>query len=811
MHLDDLLERFSENSRIMLFLGSGFSVYAKNQFAQTLPTGGELAKQFYKNCGLDDGDEDLQFASQYYLNKFGRQKMKEFIKNSFTVSNYNDFYKNYVRHSFFRIYTTNYDDLLEKVFAQACKKIYPISIEENSSSVRDKDKVILHLNGFIGNISDTNLENYFKLTSSSYLVDTITKSSWYEQLQNDVKVADTILFVGFSFSGDIDIKRLFFSTTCIKNKSYFIVRENESKLNILKLSELGRVINCGVEKFSESLSTCTELKKIENTDDYICFKKIIFDDNNSNVPVSKDIFDLLFYGKLLLPFIGLDVYAEKYEYTVRRKVIDYVMHAVSLKKNVVIHSDMGNGKTILLYQLAFKLLKNGYKVFKFEKPYQEFDSELDKLSKSSEKVVIIVDKYTQYFPMIKKMLRLLKSENLSFVMAERSATFEYSYYDLDSLLEGDFQEFDINRLYDEDVELLTEYITENDFWGTHSSKNDEDKKELFLGKYKRQIRYFLLDILKSEDIRNRMKSLLSKFDSNENLYMLFLMILVFDAIGLNPEINDILSLLSFNIDISELRNDTDYSEFLSFDSGDIYIKSPILSLSILDLVDNKEKLLQLLIQTTKNAAYMHSKIAEQFIRNITIFRNIEMIFHENADRLQYITRFYDKVKDLNHCKNNPSFWVQYAIVMITTGNLEQANVYIDSAYAYASKIPHYDTYRIDNQYSRLLMEICLEKQPQNHFAILKTAHDLISTPRTIGEQKYYPYRVAAKYYDYYIQYYNDLTIAEKKLFISYCEKMYGFAKNAEKKITSEKGMQKLNAFFKSIVPILKKEDPHFLQ
>ena len=811
MELDELFKKFNENSRVLLFLGAGFSTYAKNQFGNKLPTGGNLAEYFYTTCGISDGDTDLQFAAQQYLNKFGKQKIKEVLKNSFTVSNYDDFYKNYAEHDFFRIYTTNYDDLLEKVFSHTCKKIYPASIEENSASVKNKDKVILHLNGFIGNISDANLENYFKLTSKSYLVDTITKSSWYEQLQNDIKIADVIMFIGFSFSNDIDIKRLFFSTTDIKKKSYFIVAENEPSINKLKLSELGQVLPCGVEKFSQGLATCTKLKKDKNIENFICFKNFTFDSATTAVPTSKDVFDLLFYGKMALSFISLGIYSESSTYTVRREIIDDIMQAVFAQKTVVIHSDMGNGKTVLLYQLGYSLLKAGYKVLKFEKPYQEFDLELDRISGISEKVVIIVDKYAQYFPAIKKMIKILKSGNVSFIMAERSATFEYSYYDLDMLLEKDFQEFDINRLNDIDIESLTNYITTNNFWGMHSSRSDEDKIGLFHATYKRQIRYFLLDVLKSEDIKNRMKSLLAKFESNESAYTLFLMILVFDAIGLNPDVNDILSLLSFNIDIAELKNDIDYSEFLSFESGDIYIKSPILSLSLLDLVDNKEKLLHLLIQTAKKAASMHSKTAEQYIRNITIFSNIEMIFHGNTNTLSHITYFYDNVKDLNHCKNNPSFWVQYAIVMITTENLEQAHIYIDSAYSYASKIPNYDTYRIDNQYSRLLMEICLEKRPTNHFAILQTAHDLISTPKTIGEQKYYPYRVAAKYYDYYVQYYSSLSLTEKKLFIGYCEKMYGYAKNAERKITSEKGQQKINSFFRAITPILKKEDSQFFK
>jgi hypothetical protein len=410
------------------------------------------------------------------------------------------------------------------------------------------------------------------------------------------------------------------------------------------------------------------------------------------------------------------------------------------------------------------------------------------------------------------MFKLLSCIDICFVLSERSSIVDYSLYELNELVEDDIDEFDINRLESQDIDGFIELLNYYHFWGSKSDLSPEGKIELFISKYKKQIRFFLIDLLNSDDIKSRILNLIETFKSDEKSYRFFILLIVNDIINnTNSDIDDILSLLNYNFDISYMKYDVNYKDLLDISSGKILLKSSILSQTLIESLENDDTLVTTIILSMKNAAREQTTFAKSYIRDITLFSNLESIFRNKSLHRRNIVKVYEIAKELDVCKSNPYFWVQYAIAMITLNELDLAETYIDNAYTYAKQRGDFDPFQIDNQYSRLLMERCTNPRikAKDHFRILTRVQELITSPKAINDQRYYPYRVARKYFDYYKLYFNELDPGQKRQFINYCEKMYIYAEQTLAITISDRSHKKIEDFLRTITIVIQKENPGF--
>lgn len=115
-----LLRRLNRNE-VVLFLGAGFSVDAVNQLGESFPVGKGLGKKIWEfmystEPFIDDGTS-LQDIYQALL-KSGKtfDQIKQFLKENLTVKNYPDYYKYLALAFWYKIYSVNIDNLVDKVY-----------------------------------------------------------------------------------------------------------------------------------------------------------------------------------------------------------------------------------------------------------------------------------------------------------------------------------------------------------------------------------------------------------------------------------------------------------------------------------------------------------------------------------------------------------------------------------------------------------------------------------------------------------------------------------------------------------------------
>jgi len=96
----------------ILFVGSGFSANACNEEGELLPTGGKLSS-LLKGCTGLSTDYPLDIISREYVEKFGEHKLLALLRERLTAKSVSEGQKTVLSLPWRRIYTTNYDNVLE--------------------------------------------------------------------------------------------------------------------------------------------------------------------------------------------------------------------------------------------------------------------------------------------------------------------------------------------------------------------------------------------------------------------------------------------------------------------------------------------------------------------------------------------------------------------------------------------------------------------------------------------------------------------------------------------------------------------------
>jgi hypothetical protein len=122
----------------------------------------------------------------------------------------------------------------------------------------------------------------------------------------------------------------------------------------------------------------------------------------------------------------------------------------------------------------------------------------------------------------------------------------------------------------------------------------------------------------------------------------------------------------------------------------------------------------------------------------------QLVPRENHDN--QLIEYYEAIKNFEGCANNQFFWLQYAIARLIPKHYDLARRYLETAFALASKIPHFNTYQLDNTKARLrLMEAIDNADSDAAFTAFLEAHRILIAQMGQGMHGYYPYRVAALY------------------------------------------------------------------
>lgn len=760
----------------VVFLGSGFSCGGINVLREQIKVGKELSYAICDDLGIERSDNLTISASRYIEDencKKGLEKFIEFLSKELTCVETTSEQDKICKLPWMRIYTTNYDNIVELSSKKQGISRASITITNTRyQRARNMEQAIIHINGFIQRLNKDSFYDEFKITDDNYNRDGLLQSSWKSLFETDLKKARTVIFIGYSLKYDQELVRCIANFN-VKEKCVFIDCESLCSDDEFKIRRYGELYKIGVTGFVQELVKIEEnyvphLKTVELSG----FEKREMSSYNANENYSsKDVVDFLVKGELDIRYITQDGYCIH-----REKIIDEVMEQLKNKRVIILQSKLGNGKSVFLECLAYKLLSN-YNVY-FLKAIDNYIDDLQLIQSVEDQCnVIMIDDYGYYIEFVKALGRDFP-ENLKLVMTCRTAININLYYDLTEKYgysEDDLYVCDIDKMKDSDVVELMNVLDRNRLWGKFDTLNPAQKKKKIKKDYDAQLSKIFYLLLESEVIEKEIKKTVKVLNEKMELRRFVIVQSINSLCRLKFSYSDICKFV--NISDNLLRSYTlnqEVREILDSENHRFVLSSAIYVQYLVRQTDMKREMIEMLTnlykECSKNDVWVRKYVQQ---RKFLVSRsNIKLIF-SSANKLEKrdeeeIFNYYDSIKNLPTATDNPFFWLQFGITALNLERYQLTKIYFDNAYANAEKIDGFDAYQIDTHYARLLLCTEMSTNSNNKDQALENfykAHKLLWENSNSGTNLSYVLRQTSLYTDYYEKYKIMMNEDEKNKYL----------------------------------------------
>ena len=634
-------------------------------------------------------------------------------------------------------------------------------------------------------------------------------SEWLGLLKSDLLTAGTIVYVGYSMQYDLDIRRLVYSLPEVVNKTILVLYEKEPQVSLILAQKYGTPYPIGTDEFARMIveTRKTYIPTAKRLSVNLCFNKI---EPVKNTPklLDKDVFDLFTQGSYDIDKLFFSAQSPvDYIYSVRRTRTERVLQDIKDgKTNLLVHSDLGNGKTIFIETLSVLLAQQGYEVFRFYRNRATLDSEIERICQSHAKTVFVFEDYSGCFDSL-KALALHRTDQIV-IVSERSYVNEANYDDLSNLL-GDFENVDLNRLDSDETTQLIKIFETYGLWSYLSAKGQYEKEDFINNTCRANLRNVVLELLKSPDILGRFKKVFDAAHQRKGFYDAVVFILLVHVMHLNIGLDDLADALDVEaLNSPKFKKDPAVQELVNFEAGRIRPKSSLVSQTLILELFSTTTVVDVLINVAKHLNDSYSeKVSKQMMRRLMTFTNLQQVLNQKDASYKYdLLRYYEALKVLPLCKSNPHFWLQYAIVKLSEYDYGMAKQFFEAAYSFAAVLERFDTYQIDNHYARFVLEneringsqaTCMEAFRHAHSILMDSRHKL--------EVRYYPYRVARNYYPFYERFFNGMTATEKNEFLVDCQEILNRLEWYQRESVTSGNRKDVVAAKEGIMQILKEQ------
>lgn len=724
----------------VIIMGAGASYGAKNAFGE-LPTGTKLAGILYDECEIDPEDKnDLQDASQCYLEKFGRDALINKIRSLLSCASFTPAQKTIYSLPWMRYYTTNYDDV-PLLAASEIKRITPITLSDDYKSNHNKENICLHINGHIGKLNADTLDREFKLTAVSYLSqDHILTSQWGDLLANDLRTAKCIVILGLSLRYDLDLSRIIFDSNQV-SKTVIIDRPGLTDNAKNKLERFGTLYQIGIEEFAKQIDSISKSYSpvIDDPEDR-CYYAFLHEHKKKKSfiePMPDSIFRLFMQGDYSDPLFYKT--NNKYVGFVDRKQFSDVRKAIlSDKKRIVfIESDMGNGKTACLYEVENSLNSEDIHIFKLTDPdstkMHEEVAAICELA-NTKRVLIIIDDYANYLDILYEF-SIHSSGREQFLLATRSAlnTSGKPKVLKDFSVElGQSQTIDLNEIDWEGIDSCIKLFDRYGIWGSKASNLPEEKKKILCARKigYRRFQSIMLYVIQSGIIKDKVTSLINVIQQeSKQFHNAVILILLVNVMNLRLSTNDIERIVGIDIYSDPIfKSNPAINELLLFDGNNRpNIKSSITARYILQQVSKPETIIKNLFGVAFfSQQYISTPKFSNVLKSIISYSHINSFMKGFPNHEEFILAYYDCLCEIDYYRENNFFWLQYAIACIETKRFERAEKYIGIAYTLVPE--KFVPFQINNQYARFYFERVLANKSMEPVEDIEKAHKLLMIP-----------------------------------------------------------------------------------
>lgn len=503
------LARNLERGNVVLFLGAGFSVDAKNAQGHALPLGGALAQLLAEKASLTYNGESLTNVYQAVQPIIGENEIWRFLKETYHATAYADWYSILPRCSWYRIYTINIDDVLQRVYHGVNTQNLETIVCPAQPQERDPHfggLQCVHLHGHVDH-----RESGLVFTLSEFAKQTAVPNPWYNQLTVDL-FDRPIVFIGTPLQEPmmdhyIALRGIRDDRNEFRPKS-FLVNRTISEIDSQALKERNIVsIQATAGEFFESIASSLDIATLSVE----CVRSTVYPhitfqrDNMLGDPEIERDFDLIVASALppspRLPdgsfFLGGEpAWSDiKAGHDAPREICSSLMQNVveqdAVPHIVVLHGPAGSGKTTTLMRVANDLAEDGQIVF-YAKGLERLSLRglVDLVRKrweggSKQRIFVFIDVFSKHLGSIDAIREdLPKLSGLTLVLADRSNRY---FHRCQMIAEFQPTEISMPDMADADIESILDRLEQFRFLGVLRGKSREEQVHAFKEVAKKQL------------------------------------------------------------------------------------------------------------------------------------------------------------------------------------------------------------------------------------------------------------------------------------------------------------------------------------
>lgn len=662
----------------------------------------------------------------------------------------------------------------------------------------------MHINGALSKLKQS-ITSDFVLTSSSYATQAFSQTPWATIFRNDLQQSKHLIFIGYSLA-DIDIARLIFDPSIFLGKVHFVDRVGIDPVLNSKLAKFGSVHPIGLESLAKLIQD--ERKnwvKPDFVESYQCWQKVRIE-SGPRTPSDDDFYELVLQGvcKDGLLLNQLETPDSPTYAIVRNCELLCMQHLGEASAVAALIGSFANGKTIAARAIALKIAAAGKDVFVLDHPYESAYAELQKLCRRTDDFVLIIENYSRHLDLVECFNRYARPE-CGLMVTERTEIHELSSSALSSQLEQrNTRIFELDLLENDELSRVSALLDYRGLWGERVGLSDIQRMSFLRDDCGRQLQAVLLEVAKSPQVKKKLANLVAHFEAIEGGMRVLIGLCLMQSIGELPRIDVLSELLGLDYEaFNRLKKVELTKQIFSTQSGVANFRSPVMASAVLSGLPDAASITCVVAECVKHG-YLARKadpylgeIAKELMR----FGNLERILPGRGKR-EALQNLYEDLKSIKVIRENPHLWLQYAMARLSLGELDTARRYFAESYSYASRIPHYDTFQIDNHYCRLLLREAEDTSDQD--AAFKSVDEALTTlkKQVLRENRHYPYRSAWNLEAVVKRHGSNWTDAQKKVVVDGANYLINAAArleaNVARSVAVVGGLKRLNTVIRGL-------------
>lgn len=719
---DTLWQTICEGKAI-LFLGAGFSLGTSSVVGEELVTGRGLQYRLGAMAGLSE-----KWCTQHNLMQVGTRvakyhedEMLELLLRDFTVHETGQPQRNLVNCPWQRIYTTNYDNVVETAAAEIKHIIRPIVFSDSLS--QDKHNICVHINGSVKNLNANTLQSEFKLIARSYRDEEVVRSPWYSFMMDDFRVAHVIIVVGYSMGIYDHAINTLLGTPEMREKLLFVQRTDLDKMDIDDFTDYGHLVMCGMEQFAEHLQARLAAYQqpilSKRTENFLCFEHAYRVVEEQQSLLLDDYVHFYFQGKLKQGFFKKRTTGE-YIALVMRHQLNVILNARGSNRIFLVTGALGCGKTIFCAILRHELMAADAHVFLLKGKYDGIENEVREISEAygRKSCYVVMDDVYRNLDIL-RMFKLYGTGRITFVLTTRSSLSGRACEGICRALEKTKKQIrllSLQTLSEEECYVMADILLSQNLLSSRyelASSQTLQLAQYFQKDDNAAIGQILLDVFDKSVVKDHMEELIrTSVEEDDDFRDVLIGLLGSSVWDLGLDSTHIFTLLQFNrVYTLGTKEQEVIAELFIGQTQDHYRPlSSIFAQAVLWKVFSPREIMQAMERLARalNECQSVTGVYESAKKAILSHGNYKPLVSSPDGRVA-VNRFYNSLRELTWYKKNQFYWEEFALSYMDQRDYEAAETCLGAAEIKAKAIPGFQPFQImtikaDCRLSRLLVD-----------------------------------------------------------------------------------------------------------